>query len=444
MIFEIIGKTLEGKERTFHYDNCNNALSDTEGNVYKDQTTKPYTDMQSISFSKDEPLVGKSVNVSTVKIQLGLSCNYNCSYCSQRFVAHAPETNKNDIDGFLEKLDNLLIGDNTKFEFWGGEPLVYWDTLKLLAEKIDKKYRHKLEGIKFSTITNGSLLTEEICDWFYNMGFSIAISHDGPGQRVRGDDPFDNPEKRKLILDFYRKMKNENRISFSAMLNSTNYSRKVVYDWFVDLTGDIDVTLSEGSIIDTYNEGGVANTLSGNHEHFNFRKTAFNDIRETCGDIGFFGHTQKINNFTHDVLAQTSADNMGMKCGMDRKDVIALDLRGDVITCQNISAVEIALNGESHHCGNIENLGDIQITTATHWSNRPNCSNCPVLRLCKGSCMILDGEMWDVTCNSSYSDNISLFAISFEVITGYIPVLINADHLPDDRKDIWGTILNHP
>jgi hypothetical protein len=58
--------------------------------------------------------------------------------------------------------------------------------------------------------------------------------------------------------------------------------------------------------------------------------------------------------------------------------------------------------------------------------------------------MYLDGENWDITCANAYSDNVALFALAFEKITGgYIPILINSPSLPKDRQDIWGTIYEH-
>jgi hypothetical protein len=108
----------------------------------------------------------------------------------------------------LAKLDNLEFSEEKglKIEFWGGEPFVYWKTFKPLAEAIAKKFSEWKQPPKFSVITNGSLLTEDICAWLYAMGFSVAISHDGPGQYVRGPDPFDDPEAKKRILGFYRMM----------------------------------------------------------------------------------------------------------------------------------------------------------------------------------------------------------------------------------------------
>jgi hypothetical protein len=58
--------------------------------------------------------------------------------------------------------------------------------------------------------------------------------------------------------------------------------------------------------------------------------------------------------------------------------------------------------------------------------------------------MFLDGKYWDTTCNNAYTDNIVYFSIAFEQLTdGYIPVFIKNTHLPDNRRDIWGTILTH-
>ena len=57
--------------------------------------------------------------------------------------------------------------------------------------------------------------------------------------------------------------------------------------------------------------------------------------------------------------------------------------------------------------------------------------------------MFLDGKFWEISCANSYSDNIALFALAFEKITGYIPTLIKGGNLPPERQDIFGTIFQH-
>jgi uncharacterized protein len=483
MIFRIhAGKNDEDKQ-WFLYDNETNTLSNENGLVYEmpksapvidttalagdnqgyvevkrnnptnDSTVsegaisadiKDYQMLESIPFSKDVPLK-KSKTPTILKIQLGLSCNYSCEYCSQRFVDRPEETNKKDVDGFMTKLENFEFSedDGLKIEFWGGEPMVYWKTIVPLVEALNEKFTPWTTKPHYSMITNGSLFTAEKCQWLYDQGFSIGMSHDGPGQSVRGPDPFEDPQQKKIILDFYNKMKLERRFSFNAMLNAQNISRKAIHNWFIDVTGDPDVSLGEGGLVDSYDEGGLELALNTKKEHFEFRKQAFADINDNDGFIGFGGMVLKVNYFVMNVLGHSNAKFVGQKCGMDKEDTIAVDLRGNVITCQNVSAVEVAGNGESHLAGNITDLAAVEIKTATHWRNRPHCSACPVVQLCQGSCMYLQGENWHTSCANAYSDNIALFALAFRQITGYMPIYIDADFLPPERRDIWGVALWH-
>jgi uncharacterized protein len=445
MIFEIHAERNKNDKKIFYYDNETNTLKDDVGVVYESQQ-QANTKNQSpvVPFSKDVPLK-KSRAVKLVKIQMGLSCNYACDYCSQKFVERPKETNPKDIENFMELFNELDFDEQRglKVEFWGGEPFVYWKTFKPLAEAIAEKFSEWKQPPKFSVITNGSLLTEDICAWLYAMGFSVAISHDGPGQYVRGPDPFDDPETKKTVLEFYEVMSKERRMSFNSMLNAKNTSRKLIHDWFVNFTQDPMVPLGEGGFVDAYDEDGLASSLQTKRDMFEFRRKAFADIFANDGYIGFGGIIQKIDGFTNSVLTHKHADYLGQKCGMDEEDTISFDLRGNVITCQNVSATETSKNGESHLGGNLSDFDNISINTATHWRNREECSKCPVLHICQGACMFLEGEYWKASCNNAYSDAVPLFALSLEKITGYIPYLIKNTELPLERQDIWGTLYEH-
>ena len=449
MLFEIKAtRFADGDVKTFHYDNMSNVLKDSEGNIFEypeeqrqKNTAKPYK-----SFDKNNPLK-KAKLISHLKIQMGLSCNYSCDYCSQKFVERQPETSKKDIDAFMEKLNALHFDEDVGLvvEFWGGEPLVYWKTLKPLAEAIAERFDAWKNKPRFTIITNGSILTDEIIDWLMMMDFSVGISHDGPGQFVRGPDPFDDPEVKDRILGFYRMMTRLGKgISFNSMLNSKNQSRKEIHDWFVNLTGDENVVLGEGSLVDAYDEEGISNSLITKQEHFDFRKKAFGEIYGAQGKIGFRGQLGKIEDLINAVLSHREATYLGQKCGMDDEHTIAVDLRGNVMTCQNVSSLEISKNGESHHGGSLDDYSNVELKSVTHWSKRKECPECPVLHICKGACMFLDEKFWDISCSNAYSDNVALFAAAFTVMTnGYIPTLIKSDTLPLDRQDIFGTIFKH-
>jgi uncharacterized protein len=446
MLFEIHAERSATDKKIFYYDNETNVLKSQDGIVFEypePMANGPQTPY--ISFSKDLPLK-KSREIQILKIQMGLSCNYSCDYCSQKFVERAPETSKKDIDALLEKLNTLEFNEQKglTIEFWGGEPFVYWKTFKPLAEALLDRFSEWKNKPRFSVITNGSILTDDMIDWLMKLNFVVSISHDGPGQHVRGPDPFDDPEQKKRILGFYRMMSRLKKpFSFNSMLNSKNKSRKAIYDWFVNLTGDPNVQLGEGGIVDAYDEDGITNSLTTLKEHFEYRRTSFTDIFTTGGQIGFTSILSKIDGFTQSVLSHADSKYLGQKCGMDDEHVISIDMRGNVMTCQNVSSLETGKNGESHHGGNLDDYDNVAIKTSTHWSNRAECPKCPVLHLCKGACMFLDKKFWDISCANSYSDNVALFALSIQKMTGYIPTLIKQDELPLERQDIFGTVFEH-
>ena len=449
MLFKIKARK-NGKDGIFTYDNETNILTNDDGWIYKDEKVKFKNLTESLPFSTLNPLK-KSNQVTTLKIQLGLSCNYSCEYCSQRYVERAEETSFSDINEFLQKINYLEFDEKIglKIEFWGGEPFVYWKTLKPLVEALNKKFSSWEKKPRFSVITNGSILNEEKIEWLLDNMDSMAISHDGPGQWVRGPNPFDDTEHALRIIRLYNKVKSGTRrlkgMSFNAMLNSENRSRKAIRKYFIDFTGDPEVKVGEGGLVDAYDESGIKLSLLTKKQQLDFRWEAFKELYEQPEDedFGFPNQVMKINGFIQSVLGQKNAKYVGQKCGMDDENTLAVDLKGNVITCQNVSSVDINSNGEAHLSGNIENMQDVKITTSTHWREREECSKCPVIHICQGACMFVSGEYWYKSCANAYSDAIVLFAIGFEKITGHIPYFIDNEFLPDVRKDIFGTILEH-
>lgn len=384
---------------------------------------------------------------NTLKIQLGLSCNFECEYCNQRYVPRAEETNQNDIDDFVNKMDSWFNPQkgSTRIEFWGGEPLVYWKTLKPLAEKLREKY----PSTPFTMITNGSLLDKEKNTWLDEMNFNVGISHDGPGQFVRGPDPLDDPESREGILDLYKRLAPKGRTSFNSMINSKNISRAKVQEFFIDLISKElgknylkYLIIGEGSFIDAYDADAVKHSLTNEEEDIKYRNLAAAEIRENKTDA-FQLINDKGFGFINSLRSMTKKQTLGQKCGMDKKENMAVDLKGNVLTCQNVSPVSHNPAGISHLLGTVDNLNDIEVKTGTHWSDRKECPNCPVLHLCKGACFYLTGDLWETTCNNAYSDNIIVFCNVIEALTGYFPIYIDGP-LREDRKDIFWLVNGKP
>src|SRR5262249_32691663 len=161
-------------------------------------------------------------------------------------VPHATNGNPDFVERFVRNLDRWLAGVPQRIEYWGGEPLVYWKTLKPLAEALRKKF----PDTSFLMITNGSLLDPEIKQWPEDIDFSVGISHDGPGQHVRGPDPLADPAQRKHILDLFKRLAPKGRISFNSMISRSNLDRAAVEEFFRGVFGHGAFNIGEGGFID--------------------------------------------------------------------------------------------------------------------------------------------------------------------------------------------------
>lgn len=434
------------EERVLEYDNELSTL------IWKASGETVLTDFD----IADQPDIGQvkiplGKKPNTIKIQLGLECNFSCDYCNQRFVPHAPTHNQQDIQPFVDNMSNWFnggfdgLGEGARFEFWGGEPLVYWKTLKPLAEAIHAKYPHA--GLVM--ITNGSILTEEMTRWIMAMNFSIGLSHDGPGQHVRGPDPLQDPQSKEMILKLYEMLAPRNKFTFNVMINRQNISRAECQEFFEKLIGEelgedmLDfLVIGEGTFIDAYDEGGLFNSLDGIKQEILYRGYAYKELRENPPKRFSIIH-KKVTEFINSIRFGLLSRGMGQKCGMDAPDSIAVDLDGNVLTCQNVSINAVNPAGKSHKIGHVDDLDSVVIDTATHWSDREECPNCPVLHICRGACMFLSGPLWEASCNNAYSDNVVMFAAAIEQMTGMIPRYIEGP-LREERKDIFWWVYGEP
>ena len=91
MRFRITCKSFpESPTEVYIYDNLTNEILDSCGNLMEFRTDEhfinipPFNEIpKAFPMSATNPLVGKSRKVKVLKIQLGLRCNYHCSYCLQ-------------------------------------------------------------------------------------------------------------------------------------------------------------------------------------------------------------------------------------------------------------------------------------------------------------------------------------------------------------------------
>jgi uncharacterized protein len=112
------------------------------------------------------------------------------------------------------------------------------------------------------------------------------------------------------------------------------------------------------------------------------------------------------------IVNERSSESLFQKCGMDTPEYLAVDLKGNVMTCQNVGA-----NG-NHKIGHVDDFEKIALNTSRHWSKRPECQSCPVLQLCQGACMYQGGDNWTHSCNAEFFYNLAFFRAALFILTG--------------------------
>lgn len=111
-------------------------------------------------------------------------CNLRCRYC---FVEHNPQ--RTTIEVARAACEYLLKdpqGEKPSLWFFGGEPMLEFETI---VKPIILEYGDRLT---WGITTNGTFLTEDVVDFFYDHEVSILLSIDGIKEVQDAQRPFAN------------------------------------------------------------------------------------------------------------------------------------------------------------------------------------------------------------------------------------------------------------
>lgn len=137
--------------------------------IYSDDLTEQLRQMKQYLF------YGTALHIFVVTNQ----CNLRCIYCQAQDHHHlekgmmSPETGRRAIDVALQSANHAL-----SFEFQGGEPLLNFPVIQDMVLYAEQKREEK--RIDFTVVSNLSLLTDEMADFFAEHHATICTSLDGP------------------------------------------------------------------------------------------------------------------------------------------------------------------------------------------------------------------------------------------------------------------------
>lgn len=329
--------------------------------------------------------------ISLAYFVLSEQCNLACKYC---FLGNADikapkitnyPMSKETADKALEFFSRQTMEDRRQFYdekeiiFYGGEPLMNFQVLRYVVERSEyyKKQNMISKNLKFSIITNGTLLNEEIIRYLKDNQISVSISLDG-------NDEF----------------KNRNRVDKKGQNVFLRIMDKLLLAKRMGLRFGLSITLSEETIKDIGALIHMIDELDIDSVCFNILlKTKNYDIDTnyyidaTNFIIEFYKKTKSKNiyedRFARKLKAFADSGIYFSDCAATAGSQIVITPDGQVGICHGTTECREAFFG---------NVWDEDLVAANNeevirWSKRipifrEDCIICPALGICGGGCPI--------------------------------------------------------
>ncbi len=310
-------------------------------------------------------------NISHIEFDLTGYCNLNCSYCYLE-GRNDKDSLKNDIIErfFNQHMASVKIRPSQKISFWGGEPLLNFDSIKSIVNLYNSEVNKRIKTVSYQIITNGTLIDDNIAHFCKLNNIHLQITIDG-------DRDYHN---------LHRKYKN-NKGTYDKIIKNVCLLNKY------DVKYKIRVTLTAKSpppskIIYLLKLNKIKNvffalitpTRTCNKDLFPVNSSKiidslFSSFKENNKDDNRFEYLNILRTFDF-ILSPYEKTT----CGIDGRK-IAIKYNGDIYPCHRF------IKHSEYKIGNVwDGIINNKFTKVAFINNNENCSNCEIKDYCGGSC----------------------------------------------------------
>jgi len=330
---------------------------------------------------------------------IGPACNLRCSYCYYLDKKSlSPENSSNrmsdaTLELFTEQYINAQPGNDVLFTWHGGEPLLMGMDYYKKAIRLQKSYGRN-KNIDNSLQTNGTLLTDEWCEFFKENNFLIGLSIDGPDhchnhyrRTIANEGSF-----QKVMAGIKLLQKHQVEFNILSVINDYNVQYPLEVYRFFKMIGAKYIQFSP--VVERLNANSGLLTAPDNSEgkltswsvsavdYGNFMTAIFDEWIK--GDVGEIYVTMFDNTLAGMVGAAPGTCIFAETCG----HAAALESNGDLYSCDHFVFPE-------YNQGNIHKktitemmLSPAQIKFGNDKQNKLSslCLKCQYKKLCHGEC----------------------------------------------------------
>lgn len=325
----------------------------------------------------------KQTHFDRIYLKFGNGCNFDCKYCSQgdsdRYFQNEPTRGCTLSGDVIDYLDHYAKNINDPYKptyivLWGGEPLLYFDSIRFVVERYGKTFN-------YGTATNGAYLSQEIVDFFNKHEIRLALSHDGEiTEHTRGVDALKN----KRIRDLYNQV---DKSVFFSVITAKNPSFTDIYDYFNQI-GFPDMDVDTFLCLDTNGKEQTVNLTQFDFEEFDrgFKKLIERGDAYINGDVRYYREHRLLKGAIESIKKHLSKPIKKSKffcetCGVASQGTkINIMWNGMLTACHNSNVVIGHISDDYkdvQHCRREYEAGH-----ETH----VDCSSCEFDPICKGVC----------------------------------------------------------
>ena len=410
MKFKITSKKSDGTLLVHTYDNITQDIFTEEDiPVFLDQDPRLKDFIENKSKNKDS--LYKSTNNIGLRITLGFNCNFNCKYCLENYTAKSivkpifivkESSLKEKVDNLINKLKNNLTKVNN-ITFWGGEPLVYLKTIKLLVPKLKELY----PDVKFSTISNGSLITKEVAQYLLDNEIGLTVSHDGPTFSNYRDDknPLEDPKVLEGLKYYKEKAKEKGLFfGFNIVVTPDNSDLSKLHPYFARYFGDdVDINFEGIVKLSDFSKDVVKKFDS------NTKKILLNNLIAFGSTVDGNHPYHSIRDYVSKLISRLVNKQLYKNsCFVTNKNAVAVDMQGNLLIC----------HGSDQSYGTLDTIKTSKFPNEYlhFWKDRKKCKECPMLVSCLGDCIMASDRDNELSCENHLIWHSGLFLAAWKLL----------------------------
>lgn len=357
------------------------------------------------------------------RIMLGHRCNMNCQYCMQQ--KGGPEPSK-DVAGFVRDFSRFTSGRTIgSLTFEGGETLLYFDDMVAYHDALMQNYPQ----VPFKAFfTNGLLVDDKIVDWCIENNMQILLSHDGPGQFVRGMDPLDNKNTRQALQ---RYIDSGMRIGFTPTYHRYNYVLGTYLNTMREKLNFNDNQFMVASFLNMYIMDEHMQELAiPEGQLVECHRETYLDIVQRLPWLSNWSYLESaVSRFIGSI---GGPPKFKFNCKATDPNRVFMDTYGNITSCGFYHHNDCDVDtGELAGLGRITDMhvSDSRVKRQSKWERRleTHCSKCPLLQVCMGTCPFTPEKYFKQSCKNHYYYRMLIFAIAIYRITGNIMTGIDFD-----------------